>query len=131
MVQKLATLCKSHEEVIFRNAAAEIAKISVVFIDSVQGTQSSWVTMDTVRSDSLGFLKSTNRMVVGISRACDGLIVIGNSRRLESAYIEKGREYMDSPLGKIVSYCKDNEMFFPQDPDWTIPALERELHQRQ
>ena len=51
-------------------------------IDSFQGEEAKVVILSTVRSNSedrVGFLKTTNRINVGCSRARDGFYIIGNA----------------------------------------------------
>jgi hypothetical protein len=52
--------------------------VRVVTFDEAQGSQRSILMMDITASEKLGFLKSTNRIVVGISRACDGILIVRN-----------------------------------------------------
>ena len=56
--------------------------LKLATIDNFQGEESKVVILSTVRSNSMnrvGFLKTSNRINVGCSRARDGFYIIGNS----------------------------------------------------
>ncbi len=55
-------------------------------MDEYQGGEATFVLLDLVISDELGFLRDSNRINDAITRARDGLIVIGNSRGMERGY---------------------------------------------
>ncbi len=58
------------------------AMLRLASIDSFQGEEAKIVILSTVRSnlgDRVGFMKTTNRINVGCSRARDGFYIIGNA----------------------------------------------------
>jgi hypothetical protein len=77
--------------------------------DEAQGSQRSILMMDITASEKLGFLKSTNRIVVGISRACDGILIVRNGDGLVfRPKIVKMRKRVPSTW----KYCKNNDSWF-------------------
>lgn len=69
-------------------------------VDSYQGKENRLVILSITRSDakqSPGFLRSPNRINVGLSRAMDRLVIVGNSEMWKS----KNKHY---PLGKVFDY---------------------------
>lgn len=69
-------------------------------VDSYQGKENRIVILSITRSDakqSPGFLRSPNRINVGLSRAMDRLVIVGNSDMWKG----KNQKY---PLGKVFDY---------------------------
>lgn len=69
-------------------------------VDSYQGKENRLVILSITRSDakqSPGFLRSPNRINVGLSRAMDRLVIVGNSEMWKG----KNKDY---PLGKVFDY---------------------------
>ena len=69
-------------------------------VDSYQGKENRLVILSITRSDakqSPGFLRSPNRINVGLSRAMDRLVIVGNSEMWKG----KNKHY---PLGKVFDY---------------------------
>ena len=99
-------------------------KVQVVTIDSVQGTESSWVIFDTVVTDRPGFLTEKARPAVACSRAQDALIVIGNPDGLKARSIHfdtRSYKLKGTSLGALFQFCKDKNMVvnWPQENDIT------------
>ena len=121
---------------VFKEAAAKMSQCHLVSFDSVQGTESSWVIVDTVVTDFFGFLQETSRIVVALSRARDGLIIVGNAQGLEAANKNTARMYHRSPLGKAIDWCKQQGMEFPRPAQvkrakkqWLLTGLKSYLHE--
>ena len=77
----------------FKTDVAITTTLRLASIDSFQGEEAKIVILSTVRSnaeDRVGFLKTTNRINVGCSRARDGFYIIGN------ASLMKGVEMWES-----------------------------------
>lgn len=76
--------------------------IRIDTVDSYQGKENRIVILSITRSDahqSTGFLRSPNRINVGLSRAMDRLIIVGNSE------MWKGKNH-ELPLGKVFDYIE-------------------------
>jgi hypothetical protein len=84
---------------------ARLEEVRLATFDNVQGTEGSIVIMDTTVSEKIGFLKVRNRMVTGISRAVDGLIMLGSNDILEASVSDK-QQYARSALAKACDYCR-------------------------
>jgi hypothetical protein len=107
-----------------------MGQVRIVSIDDVQGTEGSVVILDTTVSDKPGFMAVSNRMIVALSRAKDGILIIGNSDSLE-----KG-ERTESPvkylaIGKTWAYCKARGTFFKNDEGHIINGLDEIMEARQ
>ena len=57
-------------------------------VDSFQGREKDVMILSCVRSQALGFLTSSNRLCVALTRARQSLIVIGNALCLNSVRFE-------------------------------------------
>ena len=75
-----------------------IGKISTV--DKYQGQHNDYVIMSLVRSKNVGYLKDIRRIMVGISRACLGLFVLGRYELFKQC----------SELNEIISKFENNEL---------------------
>lgn len=76
--------------------------IRIDTVDSYQGKENRIVILSITRSDSdqkPGFLRSPNRINVGLSRAMDRLVIVGNSE------MWKGKN-QELPLGKVFDYIE-------------------------
>lgn len=76
--------------------------IRIDTVDSYQGKENRIVILSITRSDSKqspGFLRSPNRINVGLSRAMDRLVIVGNSE------MWKGKNH-ELPLGKVFDYIE-------------------------
>lgn len=76
--------------------------IRIDTVDSYQGKENRIVILSITRSDSkqsTGFLRSPNRINVGLSRAMDRLVIVGNSE------MWKGKN-QELPLGKVFDYIE-------------------------
>ena len=84
--------------------------IRIDTVDSYQGKENRIVILSITRSDSKqspGFLRSPNRINVGLSRAMDRLIIVGNSE------MWKGKN-QGLPLGKVLDYIEQRRS---KEPD--------------
>ena len=76
--------------------------IRIDTVDSYQGKENRIVILSITRSDakqSPGFLRSPNRINVGLSRAMDRLVIVGNSE------MWKGKN-QNFPLGRVFDYIE-------------------------
>jgi Superfamily I DNA and RNA helicases and helicase subunits len=76
--------------------------IRIDTVDSYQGKENRIVILSITRSDSKqspGFLRSPNRINVGLSRAMDRLVIVGNSE------MWKGKN-QNFPLGRVFDYIE-------------------------
>lgn len=65
-----------------------INRVRVCNVDDYQGEENEIILLSLVRSnknDSIGFLKTTNRICVALSRARLGLYIFGNASCLRNA----------------------------------------------
>lgn len=79
------------------------ALVKIDTVDSYQGKENRIIVLSLTRSDkqkSPGFLRTSNRINVAMSRAMDRLLVIGNAEMWKT-------HNKDKPLGKVVSYMND------------------------
>eukprot|EP01054_Gregarina_sp_Poly1_P001440 Gregarina_sp_Poly_1__1439@NODE_135_length_13154_cov_22_841446_g120_i0_p1_GENE_NODE_135_length_13154_cov_22_841446_g120_i0NODE_135_length_13154_cov_22_841446_g120_i0_p1_ORF_typecomplete_len1687_score199_08AAA_12/PF13087_6/1_6e47AAA_12/PF13087_6/7_4e03AAA_11/PF13086_6/7_1e46AAA_30/PF13604_6/2_5e09AAA_30/PF13604_6/0_0043AAA_19/PF13245_6/1_1e12AAA_19/PF13245_6/5_3e03Viral_helicase1/PF01443_18/1_4e02Viral_helicase1/PF01443_18/2_8e07Viral_helicase1/PF01443_18/2_2e03ResIII/PF04851_15/5_1e05ResIII/PF048 len=75
---------KVHEE----NWGDEMKRVAVIVCDSFQGNENDIVILSLVRSNEelkIGFLKVINRVCVALSRARNGLFILGNEGMLRRA----------------------------------------------
>jgi superfamily I DNA and/or RNA helicase len=72
---------------------ANLKRVRVATVDSYQGEESLFVIVSLVRSSgqSIGFLKSPNRINVLLSRAKHGMAIFGNKAMLEKSGVEMWR----------------------------------------
>lgn len=85
--------------------------IRIDTVDSYQGKENRIVILSITRSDahqSPGFLRSPNRINVGLSRAMDRLVIVGNSE------MWKGKN-QSLPLGKVFDYIDQRRILEPQN----------------
>ncbi len=79
--------------------------IRVVNVDNYQGEENEIIILSLVRSNNsgqIGFLKTSNRVCVALSRAKHGLFIFGNSNCLLGS-----RKKL--PLWeKVINYMKEN-----------------------
>eukprot|EP00004_Rigifila_ramosa_P012162 TRINITY_DN2617_c0_g1_i6.p1 TRINITY_DN2617_c0_g1~~TRINITY_DN2617_c0_g1_i6.p1 ORF type:complete len:1886 (-),score=285.95 TRINITY_DN2617_c0_g1_i6:16-5643(-) len=67
--------------------ASELKRVRITTIDDFQGEEADVVVLSLVRSNTekrLGFLSIQNRIIVAISRARHGMIIVGNGQCAES-----------------------------------------------
>ncbi len=84
--------------------------IRIDTVDSYQGKENRIVILSISRSDSRlspGFLRSPNRINVGLSRAMDRLVIVGNSN------MWRGKN-QNLPLGKVIDYIENNAQQEPK-----------------
>jgi len=84
--------------------------IRIDTVDSYQGKENRIVILSITRSDakqSPGFLRSPNRINVGLSRAMDRLVIVGNSE------MWKGKN-QNFPLGKVFDYIEQRRHTEPE-----------------
>jgi superfamily I DNA and/or RNA helicase len=60
-------------------ADQSLEDVYVELIDIIQGTDCSVVIMDTTVADRIGFMRESKRIIVGVLRARDGILIIGSS----------------------------------------------------
>jgi serine/threonine protein kinase len=85
--------------------------IRIDTVDSYQGKENRIVILSITRSDSKqspGFLRSPNRINVGLSRAMDRLVIVGNSE------MWKGKNNV-LPLGKVFDYIEQRRHKEPRN----------------
>ena len=85
--------------------------IRIDTVDSYQGKENRIVILSITRSDSHqspGFLRSPNRINVGLSRAMDRLVIVGNSE------MWKGKN-QELPLGKVFDYIDQRRFKEPEN----------------
>lgn len=78
--------------------------VKIDTVDSYQGKENRVIIVSLTRSDkqrSPGFLRTSNRINVAISRAMDRLLIIGNQDMWTT-------QHRDKPLGQIASYMHSN-----------------------
>jgi len=77
--------------------------VKVVTVDSSQGGEAGVVILDTVTPGGdypLGFVKDANRLNVALTRARDGLVVVGNQNMSDKQYKSRG----SGLLNKLISH---------------------------
>lgn len=85
--------------------------IRIDTVDSYQGKENRIVILSITRSDSHqspGFLRSPNRINVGLSRAMDRLVIVSNSE------MWKGKN-QELPLGKVFDYIEQRRLKEPNN----------------
>lgn len=66
----------------------QIAGVRITVVDNFQGEENDIIILSLVRNNnrsSVGFLRTDNRVCVALSRARNGLFILGNIRMLASA----------------------------------------------
>ena len=82
-------------------------EIRVVNVDNYQGEENDIILLSLVRSNDygdIGFLKTSNRVCVALSRAKHGLYIFGNSKCLI------GSKKLELWV-KVIQHLKDNEFY--------------------
>jgi superfamily I DNA and/or RNA helicase len=82
---------------------SDLASVRVATVDSSQGGESGVVILDTVTPGGeypLGFVKDPNRLNVALTRARDGLLVIGNCGMGDGQFKTRG----SGLLAKLISH---------------------------
>jgi hypothetical protein len=92
--------------------------------------EGSVVILDTTVSDKPGFMAVSNGMIVALSRAKDGILIIGNSDSLEKGE-HKDRPVKDLAIGKTWAFCKSHGTFFKNDEGHIINGLDEIMEARQ
>ena len=106
-------ICEIYKEKCTWNALFNgIGKISTV--DKYQGQHNDYVILSLVRSKNVGYLKDIRRIVVGISRACLGLFVLGRYELFKqcSDLSEVIRKFECNELNLMVCLDSANEENF-------------------
>jgi hypothetical protein len=81
--------------------------IKVVNVDNYQGEENEVILLSLVRSNDsgqIGFLKTSNRVCVALSRAKHGLYIFGNSKCLV------GQKKLEL-WSKVIQHLKDNQFY--------------------
>eukprot|EP01117_Protostelium_nocturnum_P013673 TRINITY_DN5120_c0_g1_i4.p1 TRINITY_DN5120_c0_g1~~TRINITY_DN5120_c0_g1_i4.p1 ORF type:complete len:1215 (+),score=439.95 TRINITY_DN5120_c0_g1_i4:569-4213(+) len=71
-------------------------------VDNYQGDENDVIILSLVRSEALGFLKSSHRAIVALSRCKRAMLIMGNSRLLERS--------KDSPWAFVVKQLRDQNL---------------------
>jgi len=85
--------------------------IRIDTVDSYQGKENRIIILSITRSDTKqapGFLRSPNRINVGLSRAMDRLIIVGNSD------MWRGKN-QNLPLGRVLEYIEQRRFSEPNN----------------
>jgi hypothetical protein len=75
-------------------------------VDGYQGGETTFVLLDLVITNELGFLRDGNQVNVVLTRARDNLIVIGNSRGIGRCY---GRQRDRRTLMEVIDNFKTTD----------------------
>ena len=70
----------------------EMEELSVTTVDGAQGKTFRFVILDTVNSESLGFMRNEKRLLVAMTRAEWGCLVIGDAEEVRDHMKAKGRK---------------------------------------
>lgn len=79
---------KLREVINFRFEEYDHRKVRISTVDNYQGEENDIILLSLVRSnnfDQIGFLKTSNRICVALSRARNGLYIFGNKTCLKNA----------------------------------------------
>jgi superfamily I DNA and/or RNA helicase len=99
---KIKNLIKNN--VIYKEKMREVRFVNV---DNYQGEENDIIILSLVRSNDsgqIGFLKTSNRVCVALSRAKHGLFIFGNSECLI------GSKKLELWV-KVIQYMRDNQFF--------------------
>ena len=95
--------------------AQKVKTVRVATIDNFQGEEAKIVIISIVRSNrdgEIGFVSGQERVNVMLSRARDGMVIIGNKETLTSARSPKGRELWT----QIIQYMEERGQVYPSFP---------------
>ncbi|MHA1129184.1 MAG: AAA domain-containing protein [Candidatus Helarchaeota archaeon] len=81
--KKLQTMLKTRKKNHFTIPGMDNIEIQIGTIDRFQGQEAEVVCLSFSRTNGIGFLDSPNRLNVGLTRAKNQLILIGNKRNFE------------------------------------------------
>jgi hypothetical protein len=70
----------------------DLSNVRVRTVDGYQGGESTFVLLDLVITDRIGFLQDNTRINVALTRARDGLVIIGDAKAIQYAYDGKRPE---------------------------------------
>lgn len=108
------------ESLLGRSRAETLSQVEVNTVDGFQGREKSVVILSTVRSNSggyIGFLRDKRRLNVALTRAKDGLIVVGNKRTLRlstesDTYLSERDPDQDSDIWRrYLSWIDENGLY--------------------
>lgn len=91
-----------------RSLIGQTASIYVTSVDNYQGEENDIILLSLVRSNSkgvIGFLSTSNRICVALSRAKIGMFIVGNGRLLASK---------NTTWSKIIGLMKNAAQFGPE-----------------
>lgn len=77
-----------HQFLNSRKSYELLAKVRITVVDNFQGEENDVIILSLVRNNSrnsVGFLRTANRVCVALSRARNGLYILGNIRMLATA----------------------------------------------
>jgi regulator of nonsense transcripts 1 len=89
-----------------------IKKVEIQTVDAYEGREKDFIILMCVRSNNnhrLGFLRDSGRMTVALTRAKQGLFVIGNRATLESS--ENAPSW-----GHFITHCQEKNVIVEQWP---------------
>ncbi|KAJ5780761.1 hypothetical protein N7457_005921 [Penicillium paradoxum] len=96
----LKLLTEQHQ----KSRSLGLRDVSVKKIDSFQGGESPIVIFDLTVTTNLGFLDDETRLNVALSRAKEGLYILGNMTAMRSAVRSPAFEKRYAPLMKVLNY---------------------------
>jgi hypothetical protein len=95
--------------------AKKVSSVRVATVDNFQGEESKLVICSLVRCNAygdIGFVAGSERVNVMLSRARDGMVLIGSSETLRSAKVRAGT----APWKAILDHLEKRGMIFPGFP---------------
>lgn len=75
-------MVKALKETVSAKKLPDHKKIDISTVDGFQGGEKKLIILSMVRTESLGFLKDRNRMLVMLTRAKCGMIIVGSRRTM-------------------------------------------------
>lgn len=87
------------------SATVDISTVIVASFDAIQGREGDYVFVDLIIGEKTGFLDVDQRVIVGLTRAKAGMMVVGNT-----SAIEGNPRFKRFLLNDVVSHCKQGKL---------------------
>ena len=104
----------------------QLAALEMLTVDDVQGGQASYVIVDLVVCQSLGFMKVNQRIIVALSRPRWGLIIVGNYEDMKNWYLQENKhdQFYRTYVHKLVMFCKQKRVFLNHNKEDNLMVID-------
>lgn len=94
--QEIATVFNTRSLEVFKYwiGRKELVRVEVCTVDRFQGHEADYIMLSFVRTKSIGFLDSPNRLNVALTRARYQLMIFGHRRSFQKKYVEARARFL-------------------------------------